>query len=741
MGNTSNALTVTDLPIEPPSVKVTGADAPVSVITAEALKTMGQRLATLFEMYRSDRRIAEERWLRNQRQYLGIYDPEIEKEMNVNRSKAYPKLTRVKCLTVLSHLMNLMFPGNERNWELRPAPDPDIGPDDVAEAIKAAQTRDQEAGLPAAPVTVRYAMDAVHQLMVDRADKLSCVIDDQLEELGGDQSYDYIALNREVIQSGIQYGMGLLRGPYAKKCESVVWEMPEDGPMPVPKNKTVYKPIFEWLPVWDFYPDLSAKTFSSMDGYFVRKVMSRSQIKALGKRRDFFPQVIDNYLATHQTGNYIALEFEQELRVMGVKANVNEQKPDSQKFQVLCWHGKSDGTTLAGCGAEVPDDKMSDELEAEIWLLDGNVIKCCVNPWAKLGLEVKTIHHFLYDKDDTSPIGFGLPNAVRDSQMMVSAATRMLLDNASVTCGPNLELNTDLLRADQDLTSLRSYRMWYREGTGPEAQFPAVRNVQIDSHMKELMEIIQLGMKFADTETFVGPANGGDQSEMPSEPYRTAAGASMLRGNAALPFKDVVRSFDSFTQSVIQSIVCFNRKFNPEKVHEGDYNVIARGATSLIAKEVKGMQADQLTQTLTPEEKIHVDARKLLTVRLKSRDMEDILVSDSEAQRRQAQQDQDTDKQTQQQDELAAANIRKLLTDSYKNVAAGQKNLSEADAKTMSAFMELLTKGLATNDLSQQPAPTTIAQPTDQGIGGGAPPGAGPQPSPGLGAGAPQPGA
>ena len=100
---------------------------------------------------------------------------------------------------------------------------------------------------------------------------------------------------------------------------------------------------------------------------------------------------------------------------------------------------------------------------------------------------------------------------------------------------------------------------------------------------------------------------------MPSEPMRSAAGASMLRGDAALPFKDIVRNFDSFTQSMINALVQFNRKFNPGRAAEGDYNVIARGATSLIAKEVRGMQIDQLLQTMpTLAESVttHTDERK-----------------------------------------------------------------------------------------------------------------------------------
>lgn len=721
--------------IAPPAVKVPGplANAPVKEISSEDLATLGTRYMQLFEQYRSDRRIAEIRWLRNQRQYLGVYDPEIEAEMNVNRSKAYPRITRVKCITVLSHLMNLMFPGNERNWELTPAPDPDITKEDVVEAIKAAQAKDAAAKVPQTPMTLQYAMDAIHQLMCDRAEKLSVVIDDQMQELGGGQDYDYVALNREVIQSGIQYGMGVLRGPYAVKSKSVVWSMEDqedaDGQFPTPKTITVYKPVYEFVPVWDFYPDLAAKTFASMDGYFLRKVMSKSQVRALSKRTDFMCEQITKYLTNYPVGNYIPLEYEQELRVMGVRTNVNEMKQNGQKYQVLVWCGKIDGQALSDIGADVPNDKLTEELDAELWLIDGNVIKCTLDPWKKLGVDVKTIHPFLYDKDDTSPIGFGLPNAIRDSQMMVAAATRMLLDNASVTCGPNVELNTDLLRADQDLTSIRSYRIWYREGTDQSAQFPAVRNVSIDSHMPDLMKIIELGMKFADTETFVGPANGGDPSEAPSEPMRTAAGASMLRSNAALPFKDMVRAFDSFTQSVITSMVCFNRVFNPAKVHEGDYNVIARGATSLIAKEMKGMQADQLVATMTPEEKVWADSKKLFSYRLRARDMDDCMVSDSEAARRQAQQDQKDQQNDTQQEQLFQANLRKLLSDGYKNIAAGQKNVSSADAQTVTSFMDLLERGMTINGTAgQDPAAGGPPQAGDNGAGGQTPVGQGQQP-------------
>ena len=133
----------------------------------------------------------------------------------------------------------------------------------------------------------------------------------------------------------------------------------------------------------------------------------------------------------------------------------NEMKSETMKYEVIVWHGSVDGMLLVEVGVEVPADKLSDFIDAEIWTLDANVIGSRLNPWEYLASEMPSvpippmIHTFLFDEDDTSPVGFGLPQAIRDSQMMVAAAVRMLLDNASVVCGPNLELNTDLLRLDQ----------------------------------------------------------------------------------------------------------------------------------------------------------------------------------------------------------------------------------------------------------------------------------------------------
>jgi hypothetical protein len=709
--------------ISPPDVPVPGKNSPVTNLKPVTMTQLGANLNHLFTQFKSDRQMAELRWLRNQRQYLGVYDPDIEKELQPNRSRAYPKITRTKCISVLARLMNLMFQGNDRNWTLTASSWPNMTIDDVKKAIQDAQAADQKNGGQAQQVDRAYVIAAVKKAAQKRAQCVIDLIDEQFNELGGDQTEDYVTLNRRALKSGIQYGLGVLRGPFARKTKMLQWS---DHPQyPLPKQITAYKPYFEFLPVWDFYPDMSAKRLrdAEMDGYFIRKVLSRQGLRRLADREDFMGDQIRKYLSMHPMGNYRPQWYESELRAMGVKANVNEQKIESTKYEILIYHGPVTGQFLTLAGEQIDGDKLADDIDAEVWMVDGIPIKACMNPWRMMDVQMSMIHTFLYDEDDTSPIGFGLPVAIRDSQMGISAATRMMMDNASVVCGPNIEVNTDLMRPDQDVSAITAYKVWYREGTDQSAQWQAVRNIQIDAHIDSLLKVIEFYLKIVDMETFVGPATGGDMSKGPSEPFRTASGAAQLRGDAALPFKDMVRAFDTFTTSIVNSVLIFNQKFNPTLIPDADYNIVARGASSLMMKEVRGMHADNLATTLTPDEKIYYDMRKMAQIRAQSRDMDDILVDDDEAGRREAQQAQTAAQQQQQQDRMFEANLREALANAFKSITQGQKNTAAGDAQSVDSALQLLEVGVNNGLIAN-----------NQGQGAGANPGAG------AGGQAPEPG-
>lgn len=652
------------------------------------LKDLGSRLMSLFEHYERDRRLAELRWAKNARQFLGIYDPEIERSLNANRSQAYPKLTRVKCVSMLSRLMNLLFPSSEKNWTISCSKVPNLSEQDLKLVLDTLQI-DAD---PAKPLEDALIEFAVTEFAKERSRNLEMEIEDQLQELGGDRQVDYVSLCRKVLMSGIIYGMGVLKGPFARTQIQRTWQRDPVTGAVAPVTSNILRPQFEFTSLWDYYPDMSAKYLHQMDGQFQRLVMSRHQIRDLANREDFFTPVIKKYLAEHPTGNYKRRNHETDLKSMGAQVSVSDT--DGRKYEIVVWDGYISGHEMKAAGFDVKDEDLGDQTEAIVWMLDGEVIKADISPWVQLDVnfKVNTYHHFIFEEDESTITGNGLPNIMRDSQMAVSGGARMLQDNASVCCGPQLEVNTALMVAGQDLTSIHAYKIWYREDLGPEMGTQAVRNVVIESHIPELLKMIDLFKGFADEETFVNAATGGDMQKGPSEPFRTATGASMLRGDAALPFKDVVRNFDLFTQSVLSSIVAFNMQFNPKRTIQGDHQVIPRGATSLMAKEVRGMILDNLATTLTAEDSRYLNRWALLKERLASRDVDvngGILCDKKEADRR----DQAASASQQEKDEqikqLLRAEVRKILADGVKSLTQADKNAAAADAATAKTQIDI----------------------------------------------------
>lgn len=685
-------------------------------INNERLERLGSALSSRFKQYEADRSGVEQQWLKAARQYAGVYDPEVDKTIEAGRSKAYPKLTRVKCISMLSRLMNLLFPTSEKNWTISPSPVPNLAAEDL-ELVLSTVLASAEGG----QVTDVEVELAIMEFAKARSRNLELEIDDQLAELGGSRSVDYVSLCRKVIMSGIVYGLGVLKGPFVRKQQQRTWVRTEGGNLAV-QNIEAYRPHFEFVPVWDYFPDMSARYFHQMDGQFQRIVMAQHQLRELADRDDFKGGAIKKYLANNREGNYRPRTVDTELRSYGPQERTSSG--EKNKYEVIVWDGYVSGHDLAAAGVDVPEARLGERHEAIVWLLDTTVIKAEMNPWVQLdvGTKVNSYHQFVFEEDESCLTGTGLPQVMRDSQMAVSNASRMLLDNAGVVCGPNLEVNLDLMHRDTDVTGVHAYKTWYREGLGSDAQVPAVRELKFDSHISELTGVVDMFRGFADTETFVNQLNGGDLQSGPSEPLRTATGASLLKSDAALPFRDVVRNFDLFTQSVLSSIVAFNSQFNTKPTLRGDHQVIPRGAASLMAKEVRGMILDNLAVSLSPEDQRYINRYELLRARLATRDIDldsGILCDKEEARRRDDAATQEQQQQAQRVQDLMQAEVRKTLSDAAKGITQADKNAAGAAATSAKARIE---------------EANAVLTALEGGLNGGQEPGAG-----SAGAAAPQP--
>lgn len=686
-------------------------------VNPEQMKGLGALLSTKFSQYEQDRKLAELQWARNARQVLGQYDQEIEKNLDPNRSRAYPKTTRVKCVSMLSRLMNLLFQASDKCWGISASAVPELNQEDLQEVLDKLLSVAQ-----GQTPTDEVIEQAIREFAAERAGRLELEVEDQLQELGGSSAEDFVHLCRQVLNSGIRYGMGVLKGPFTHTQQQRTWRKDLNGRlMAVPLES--YRPRFEFVPVWDYYPDMSARYLKSMEGQFERHVMSKHQLMMLKQRPDFIESQVDEVLRLNPNGNYNRKTWETEMRAMGVQLQVTDT--DRNKFEVLVWEGYLSGKDLGAAGIVIPAEKETEDLRCNVWFAPGGniVLKAELDPWSDLDTdgEMPMYHQFIFEENESTLIGTGLPQIMRDSQMNLCAGTRMMIDNAAIM--RVFELNTALLRLDQDTASITPDKIFYRDDASPAtAGIPALREIKLDIRVAELKEMVGLFQSFADQETFVNPSTGGDMQKGPSEPFRTAAGASMIQGAAGLPFKDVVRNFDKFIESVIGAIVVFNRNFNADPKLRGDFRPVARGATSLMAKEVLGIQLDNFATTLTPEEKQYIKMRELVRARARVRDLEvtNIVVDDAAADAIDAQIAQRQQQVQQQQDKLAEAQLRQILADTLKAVSQGGKNTAAADATAVKVILDALEKGLPLNTIVQsmgqgQPATEAPAeQPVEQ---------------------------
>ena len=587
--------------------------------TSEELIKLGSYLKGQLTQFTNDRNLWELQALKNLRQYLGQYDPEVLALIPEERSHVYPRDTRVKVKGGVAKMMEMMFPSQEKNWELSISPFPSIPQRAISEIINALQQQEmaaaqQEQRQPR-PTTSDDIEREVKAFAAKRMEKMEKEIHDQLSDPG----IDYPQLCKRVVRSGYIYGYGVARSPQVRSQTERVWEPdPQTGSFAA-KTKSLRRPYPEYVRVWDLYPDLSAKAWEDQELIFERVILTRHALRKLADRDDFDSTAIKNYLKDKPAGNYMAKSYEAELQVIAKTSNLADRT--ARRYEVYRALGFVSAHTLQAAGVEVKEDELDQDILADLWIIDDVVIKA---EKAVFGDRPSDQYHaFIYTEDEDSGLtGIGLPEEVRDSQLSVSATTRMLMDNAAATAGPIIEVNTSLLpRGRKTIGPLHAFKVIHREGDGPEAQYPAVRDIATQSHIGELLSILTMQRQQLDIESNLPAILFGSTQQPLGEAFRTSSNMSMMTGAANMVTKDTVRAFDKFTSSLIGSLLNWNTEFNPDESLKGDYQVVAKGNLSLVSKEVRGAALDQFVTTLTPEERAILDTYGVLIDRLKARDL------------------------------------------------------------------------------------------------------------------------
>lgn len=600
----------------------------------DMLTSIGQTLKGKYAKFTTDRQEAEQQWLKNLRQYRAKYDPEVESQLakDALRSKVYPKDTHTKVVGWVAKMMEMMFPSTERNWSVEPTPFPNISEQDLNQIIAgltqqkvmAAQAQmdpnnpEPQPAVEPEPVTSEEIELAVREFAKARAERMGQEIQDQLADIGGPK-VDYPQLCKKVLRSGAIYGFGVAKGPLVRTQKERVWEPTGPAGQYVGVEKATRKPYFEFVKVWNLFPDMTAQNWRDQEGIFERMIMNRNQVLALATRSDFMAKPIKEFLKEHNQGNYTTKDFENELNALNKVTNV--AKRDTKKYEIVRWFGYLSAEELRGGGVGgIKDDELGMDILADVWFADNKVIKFDRAPFGENPAD--GYHVFIYEDDEDSGLtGTGLPEVLRDSQMKLCAIDRATMDNMAATAGPITEINRALLAPGQDLNSIHAFKTLIRDDDNMSSvNAPAIRSIQIQSHLPDLLALRAKVVEVFDAESNLPSWLMGNAQPL-GEAFRTTTNMSQMSGGANMVSKDHVRSFDRFVTSFIGALVEWNMEFNTKPDIKGDFQVQAKGTTSLVAKEVRGAALDQFWMTTSPEERVMLNEYKVLAERMKSRDL------------------------------------------------------------------------------------------------------------------------
>ena len=658
------------------------------------LFSLGADLLGEFEIAKTHRLEAEQRWLKDLRQYKGIYEPDVEAKMK--GSKSFLRKTRVKVESVDARLMDLLFPANrERNYSVEATPEPSV-PDEVRKEIGKRLAMQ----LQRAP-NKREMRKAVREFVTECAKRMGSRIDDQLAE----SRYRDVA--RKVLHSGNLYGTGILKGPLVERRNrlSYVW----DGHKFSQKRESFAAPFITDTPLWRWYPDMTVIDFRKGRYTWEHHRLSRADLVNLAERKTFDTATIKAYIDVHPDGFIKLMNYEQHIRIMGEQKRITSNHYNGQ-YDIYERNGWLSGEVLASCGVNIPTERMHEAFFSNLWIFpDGQVVKAILSPIE--GVEWPYELYF-FDKDETSPFGEGIASIMRDDQEMINAAARMILDNAAVTAGPQFEVFVPAFPVNANLTDIYPGKVWPR--TGGDFQYPAIRELQFNSHMAELQGILELFDNNADETLAIPKFTYGDSSAARGA-AGTMGGLSMLLGQANIALKDLVVNWDEgITKPFISGLYHWNMKYSRDQSIKGDFDVVAKGASSMVAKEVRAQALTQFVSTMQPEQRGMVKWNDLTLQQAEVLDLANIVMTQEEFDENQnspAMQMQNQMAQMQQQ--LQMALIQGQVAEINAKAAKAQADAAKADAEAMlrrveSTYSAMQSAGVASTNPTIAPAGDAI---------------------------------
>jgi hypothetical protein len=628
-----------------------------------------------FSRFKGARIIQEKNWIRAHQNCKGVYPGEFD--FGSGTSKAFVQITRPKVQTFTGMLVPILMPPGTSVFCIDPDPvayDPDFVRNLMAQNIP--------------PDQIRYA---VQKKAEESSEKITTKVKDGLVQASWASK-----LVRTVLDCG-EYGTSIVMGPLAVETGVV-----SDPALAFMGEQEEFRPDYDVISPFDFYPDPGARTIEECSSVIVRKIINRSQLRKLRKDPGFKADVIDRVLDELGEGNWTAEWWES---IVNISNSQQQMSSPNGRFICLVRWGLLSGRDLQRAGVPgIEEDQLEDEIMAQVWTIGSHVISLRVSELHKDRLPFyvtpfQLVPHTIW--------GMGIPEMMFDSQDAVNATERAKMDNMALSSRPMCWVNMDRIAEGEQVLELKAGKIIKtRESEVNNSATPPVEFFTPNCHMDVIQAVqdksLQLSQEQAAMPNMLMGLGGEGMHN------RTSSGASMQFNSAITPLKSVVFNFENhLIVPMIESTVKFYQVFSRDQAIKGNHKVSARGVQGIMARETLLNTINTTVQVLaqTPQGAEKLDFDQIGELLIRYNDLVDcrIILPDSVVtQKRQqlaeeeAKKEQGTMQNQVQADKLRAETSPKdALLEAYKGAMEG--SLTKLDLLKKVA----LTYGFMDDELDQ----------------------------------------
>lgn len=478
-----------------------------------------------------------------------------------------PNIVRTKCDTAVANSVSMQFAGDEKNWNLFP---PANNSDPLV--AQACQSMERE---------IQTQLDACN----------------------------YTLEARRAIEDRVNLGTGIMKGPV--NTGRMRTKYVKQGTSWVPQVVNDFQPTVTSVRPWRFYPDMDVTDFKDSLDAIEYHPKTRIELSQLRMHPGFDREAIDYLLNPDNSINPSTYNTEK-MSVIGSTV-WSSAYMHRDRYAVLEYHGPVTYDEACKLGLDPTYESPTMEYYGEVWVCCGKVIR----------MELENIEaHYetpysvaVWKRDPTSVFGFGHPLLLADAQRVVTQSYHMILDNASLTSGPQVSMYQQWIEpVDGDYT-LRPNKAWLLKD--PSVRITDAINFFTPTNViGNILPVLQLAREFGDEESATTALAAGLGSPQNVE---SATGQLVLAANSTTILDFLAEEWDDqVTEKLIRRFYAWNMQYSSKEHIKGDYVVDVKSSSEYKNKQmhIRDLERLQMESAQNPALAAWVNPDALAKARL-----------------------------------------------------------------------------------------------------------------------------